>query len=87
MKSICVFCGSNPGIDKNFKLYAEKLGRIFADRNITLIYGGGNVGLMQYIANSVLENGGKVTGVITNHLAEKELAHDRVQEMIHVDTM
>ncbi len=87
MKNICVFCGSNSGLDTDFKVYAEKLGKIFAERKIRLIYGGGNVGIMKVIANAVIENGGNVIGVITNHLADKELAHDKVQEMIHVETM
>jgi len=87
MNSICVFCGSNPGNDEDFKKFAEKLGKIFAERNIRLVYGGGNIGIMKIIANAVLQNGGKVVGVITNHLADKELAHDQVQEMIHVETM
>lgn len=87
MKSICVFCGSNPGIDSDFKEKAEIVGKIFAERNIRLVYGGGNIGIMKVIANSVISHGGNVTGVITNHLADKELAHDKVQEMIHVNTM
>ena len=87
MNSICVFCGSNPGKDPDFKEKAKNLGKIFADRNITLIYGGANVGIMKIIANSVLQNNGKVTGVITNHLVDKELAHPEVDEMIHVETM
>ncbi|NOZ48302.1 MAG: TIGR00730 family Rossman fold protein [Chlorobi bacterium] len=87
MKNIAVFCGSNPGNDPEFKVKAEELGRIFAARNIRLVYGGGNVGLMKIIANAVLENKGTVTGVITNHLAGKELAHNKVNEMIRVETM
>jgi uncharacterized protein (TIGR00730 family) len=87
MNSIGVFCGSNPGNDPDFKVFAEELGKMFAQRDIRLVYGGGNIGIMKIIANAVLEHGGNVTGVITNHLADKELAHDQVQEMIHVETM
>jgi len=87
INNIGIFCGSNPGNDSQFRYEAENLGRILAERNITMIYGGGNIGLMKYIANAVLKNNGKVIGVITNHLADKELAHQEVKTMIHVDTM
>jgi uncharacterized protein (TIGR00730 family) len=81
MQSICVFCGSNVG---NVGLYGEaarQLGRVLARRAMRLVYGGGSVGLMGVIADAVLEAGGRVTGVIPEVLATKELLHPGVRDM------
>jgi uncharacterized protein (TIGR00730 family) len=68
IKSICVFCGSGEGCNPDFKSASQTLGHLFAQNNIELIYGGGDMGLMGTIANAVQEKGGKVTGIIPEFL-------------------
>lgn len=87
MKSICVFCGSNTGFSPLYVEMAQELGRLFVERDIRLIYGGGNVGLMGAMADEMLKHGGKVTGVIPHFLMEKEVGHTGLEEQIVVDTM
>lgn len=87
MKSIAVYCGSSPGARPEYTEAARQLGKLLASRAITLIYGGGDVGLMGVIANAVLEHKGTVVGVITRHLADKELAHHGVSSLHVVNTM
>lgn len=87
LKSICVFCGSKSGNDQLYQQAAIELGRSMAQRNITLVYGGGSVGLMGIIADAVLESGGEVIGVIPRQLATKELLHPGVKEMLVVEDM
>jgi uncharacterized protein (TIGR00730 family) len=87
MKSIVVYCGSNPGTNPRYKEVAHELGEKFAEREIRLIYGGGNMGLMGAVADAVLTNGGQVTGVIPNFLAELEVAHETLTELHFVETM
>jgi len=87
MKSIVVYCGSSPGVHSIYKEVAEELGRKLAERQIRLIYGGGNLGLMGTVADSVLTHGGQVTGVIPNFLAQLEVAHQTLTELHFVETM
>lgn len=87
MKSICVFCGSSTGSNEIYKSTAKDLGKFMAEKDITLVYGGGNIGLMGVIANSALENNGKVIGVIPQSLLDKELAHEGVSKMYVVKSM
>lgn len=87
MKSICVFCGSSPGDSPEFSLAAKELGRELAVRGIRLVYGGGNVGLMGVIADSALEHGGQVIGVIPESLMQKELGHTGLTELRVVASM
>jgi uncharacterized protein (TIGR00730 family) len=87
MKSIVVYCGSNPGSNPVYKEVARELGEKFAEREIRLIYGGGNMGLMGAVADAVMKNGGQVTGVIPNFLAELEVAHETLTELHFVETM
>lgn len=87
LKSICVFCGSKSGNDQLYQQAAIELGRSMAQRDITLVYGGGSVGLMGIIADAVLESGGDVIGVIPRQLATKELLHPGVKEMLVVEDM
>ncbi len=72
---IAVYCGSSEGKNPLYKQEAKKLGEFFAHNSIGLVYGGGSVGLMGIIADSVLKNGGYVCGMITELLKDKELAH------------
>jgi uncharacterized protein (TIGR00730 family) len=87
LKSICVFCGSNFGSRPEYSNAAECLGRLFANRGITLIYGGGKVGLMGRIADAVLGAGGRVTGVIPQALILKEIGHESLTELKIVNSM
>ena len=82
IKTVCVYCGSGPGTNPRFVEAAEGLGKIFAESNVRLVYGGGSVGLMGAIAKSVLDHGGNVTGIIPDFLRARENALTRVQEMI-----
>ena len=87
MRSVCVFCGSNPGRDPLYREAAQSLGRYLAGQGIGLVYGGGRVGLMGAVADAVLEAGGRVTGVIPRALAEKEIEHTGLSELHVVDSM
>src|SRR5713101_3456760 len=87
MKRICVFCGSNPGRRAAYREAAVAIGHLLAERNIELVYGGANVGLMGIVANSVLEKRGVVTGVIPEVLVAQELAHRGIQNLRVVGSM
>jgi len=87
MKSITVFCGSSFGTETIYEQQATALGYALAVRNINLIYGGANVGLMGAVADAVLANGGTVTGVLPHFLQSKEVAHKNLTELILVETM
>ena len=87
MKSICVFCGSNSGSQPIYTLLAQELGAMLVEKDIQLVYGGGNVGLMGVIANHMLSLGGKVIGVIPGFLDAKEVGHKGLTKMIVVETM
>ena len=81
IKSIAVFCGSKPGSNPLFTRHAKQLGYLLAEKNITLIYGGGNKGIMGEIANAVLEKNGKVIGIIPKLLTEWEHQHHGISEL------
>jgi len=87
MKSIGVFCGSSSGKGNIYKNAALKFGKLLAKNNITLVFGAGNIGLMGYIADSVLENGGKTIGVIPKLLTGREITHEGSTETHIVETM
>lgn len=87
MKSICVFCGSSPGAQPEYTTTARQLGGLLAARGLTLVYGGGNVGMMGQLANAVLENGGQVTGIIPEAIADMEVAHTGLSDLRVVDSM
>jgi uncharacterized protein (TIGR00730 family) len=87
MKSICVFCGSNSGTVPPYAEAARSLGRDLAQRNVRLVYGGGNVGLMGILADAVLSEGGEVIGVIPQALVAKELAHPGLTQLHVVGSM
>jgi uncharacterized protein (TIGR00730 family) len=72
IRNICVYCGSNPGIDPAYAEAARTLGRMMAEDGIGLVYGGGGLGLMGETARAVLAHGGRVTGIIPEFLSEKE---------------
>lgn len=86
-RRICVFCGSNQGNRTVFRETAAALGRELVARGYGLVYGGGNVGLMNVIANTVLAAGGVATGVIPSALVDKEVAHRGLTELRVVASM
>jgi len=86
-RAVAVYCGSSRGADPSFAAAAVSLGRLFADRGIRCVYGGGHVGLMGVLADAALANGGEVRGVITRALFEKEVAHQALTSLTVVDTM
>lgn len=87
MKRVCVFAGSSLGTDPVYKEEVRKLGEALGKKGIELVYGGAKSGLMGVMADEVLANGGRVTGVMPTRLFTKEIAHPDVTEMIEVDTM
>ena len=87
MKKICVFCGSSIGNRVEYAEAAVALGGLLARRNIGLVYGGGNVGLMGVIADAVLSAGGEVIGVIPHALAKREIEHQGLTRLHVVDSM
>ncbi|HET7272741.1 MAG TPA: TIGR00730 family Rossman fold protein [Rubrobacter sp.] len=87
MKSICVFCGSSPGNDLAYEVAARSLGETLADAGITLVYGGGHVGLMGVVANAALASGGEAVGVIPKSLVEREISHNGLTALHVVGSM
>jgi uncharacterized protein (TIGR00730 family) len=85
--SVCVFCGSSAGNDPRFAEAANEFGALLAREGITLVYGGGHVGLMGILADAVLANGGKVTGVIPRALWDREVGHRNLTELHVVESM
>jgi uncharacterized protein (TIGR00730 family) len=87
IKTICVFCGSSTGEDPVYSERAVKLARFFLEKNIRLVYGGANVGLMRVLADTMLRGGGHVTGVMPKNLVHREVAHLDLTEMHIVEDM
>ena len=87
MKKICVFAGSSSGKNQNYKLISNEIGQLIAKQNFHLFYGGGNTGLMGAVADSCLEAGGKVTGVIPKFLCDIEVDHKGLTDIIMTNTM
>jgi hypothetical protein len=85
LKRICVYCGSGPGSDPAFVAAARAFGAILADHGIGLVYGGGSVGLMGELADTVLDRGGKVTGIIPTFLKNREHANPRGEVIVTRD--
>jgi uncharacterized protein (TIGR00730 family) len=87
VRKICVFTGSRSGTSREYTAAAQQLGRQLVERGYGLVYGGGNVGLMNVVANTVLELNGTVVGVIPNALVSKEVAHGGLTELCVVGSM
>lgn len=87
IQSLAVFCGSKNGNNPLFTQHAEQLGKLMAEDNVKLIYGGGSAGIMGTIADSVMKQGGKVTGIIPKILLEWEVQHRGITELIISDDM
>jgi uncharacterized protein (TIGR00730 family) len=85
--SVCVFCGSSLGVRGEYQQSAEDFGRLLAENGLTLVYGGGRIGLMGAMADAALAAGGKVIGVIPKILYRKEVAHEGLAELRVVESM
>lgn len=87
IKRVCVFCGSSTGNNGVFIDETRALGKMLTEHNIELVYGGGSVGLMNVIANTVLTYGGKAHGVIPDHLLQREVGHNNLTALHVTDSM
>jgi uncharacterized protein (TIGR00730 family) len=86
-RRVCVFCGSSLGVKPAYRSEAVTLGRLLGEAGLGLVYGGAQVGLMGALADAALANGGEVIGVIPRTLAGIEVAHQRLSQLVLVDTM
>jgi uncharacterized protein (TIGR00730 family) len=87
MRSLCVFCGSSPGVRPEYAAAARQLGASLAHRGVRLVYGGAGLGLMGELANAALRAGGAVTGVIPEALLGREVAHTDLADLRIVPSM
>ena len=87
MKKIVVFCGSSLGFNPIYKNAAVELGNYFANNDITLIYGGGKIGMMGVLSETILKKGGNVIGIIPSLLKKEEVVNKNVSELIVTKTM
>jgi len=87
MQTICVYCASSSQVKPGYFEATARLGKIFANANLSVVYGGGSMGLMGELANSTLKNGGRITGVIPRFMCDVEWNHTGLTELILVDTM
>jgi uncharacterized protein (TIGR00730 family) len=87
LRRVCVFCGSSLGTNDVYREVAQTVGRLLCRRDLELVYGGGNVGLMGAVADACLEEGGRVIGVIPEALKKKEVAHTGLTELRVVGSM
>ncbi len=87
LNSVGVFCGSSMGTRVAYRDGARELGELIVNKGWRLIYGGANVGLMKILADTVLDGGGEVTGIMPRMLVEKEVAHPGLTRMIIVESM
>ncbi|MBC7428244.1 MAG: TIGR00730 family Rossman fold protein [Bacteriovorax sp.] len=87
MKKLCIFCGSASGQGTKYIEFGTKIGELLVQYKIGLVYGGASIGLMGAIADSVIKNGGHVTGVIPRALVHYEVAHNGLSELIVTENM
>lgn len=87
MRSVCVFCGANFNGDPQLLVAVQQLADVFVEKDITLVFGGGRVGVMGLIADAVLERGGRAIGVIPQFLMDKEVGHSGLTELIITENM
>jgi uncharacterized protein (TIGR00730 family) len=85
--NVCVFCGSSFGENPLYRKIADELGGLMSGHNLTLIYGGGNVGLMGAVADAVMASGGEVIGIIPDFLSRREVAHQHITRLEIVNSM
>jgi uncharacterized protein (TIGR00730 family) len=87
LSSVCVFCGSNNGVDPAYLEAAKSVGRTLAQRGVRLVYGGAHVGMMGALADAAIAAGGDVTGVIPRQIVDLEVSHDGVPDLRVVGSM
>ncbi|MFC6179536.1 TIGR00730 family Rossman fold protein [Weissella sagaensis] len=87
MKRIAVYCGATMGNDNAYQQATKQLADYLVEHNLELFYGGGGVGLMGMLANEVLTNGGKVHGIITEQLVQREVAFNKLTDLKVVESM
>ncbi len=87
ISSLCVFCGSKTGADPAYEAAARRLGELMVANDVGLVYGGGHIGLMGVVADTVLQSGGRVTGVIPDFLEKLEVGFTEATEFIVTDSM
>lgn len=87
MRAVAVFCGSRLGARRAYREAAAGFGRVLARRGLTLVYGGGNVGLMGVVADAALAEGGEVVGVIPAFLMDREVGHVGLSRLVRVESM
>jgi uncharacterized protein (TIGR00730 family) len=87
LRSVCVFCGSQTGARAEYVEATKELARVLVAHGVDIVYGGGQVGLMGTLADAALALGGRVTGIIPEHLLRPEVAHQRLTELLVVDSM
>ncbi|KSU81073.1 hypothetical protein GA0061096_4029 [Fictibacillus enclensis] len=87
MNHIAVFCGSRSGKSEVYVKEAARLGKELAERGISLVYGGSSAGVMGAVADAVMKNGGKVTGIMPEFLKKREIAHKNLTQLVVVDSM
>lgn len=87
LSAVAVFCGSRTGHSDAYRDAAARLGHMLAERRVELVYGGGNVGLMGVLADAALASGGRVVGVMPQHLVDREVAHRGLSELKVVANM
>lgn len=87
MKKFAVYCGSRPGAQEKYMKSAVAIGETLVDNGFGLVYGGGSSGLMGAVANSVMDSGGEVVGVIPTFLDAREMKNERITELHVVDDM
>jgi len=87
IERVCVYCASAPGHDPAIQAAAASFARLLVNEGLRLVYGGAAVGLMGLVADTVIEAGGKVTGVIPRHLFPREIPHRGLTELVEVESM
>ena len=87
LRRVCVFCGSNSGARPEYSAAAQRVGEALLARGLELVYGGGNIGLMAVVAETVMQGGGRVTGVIPHGLERREVAHHGITDLRVVASM
>ncbi|WP_287127282.1 TIGR00730 family Rossman fold protein, partial [Desulfobacter sp.] len=87
MKKICVYCGSRDGARPEYSGAAATLGHAMLEKSLDLVYGGASVGLMGKLADTILQGGGRVTGIIPEPLVNREITHAGLTELVVVESM
>jgi uncharacterized protein (TIGR00730 family) len=84
---ICVYCASSAKVDQSYFEATERLAKAFVRENIEVVYGGGGIGLMGHLADTIIDNGGQIKGIMPKFMNEVELAHKRVSDFEFTETM